>query len=152
PLLLIAPLAAIGHGFETDVAYTLVLGIASLAAFVWMVREAAETLGLDISDARFVWMLLLFAFASPNFYLSMQGRIWHTSQIGATLYALLALALTFRFINRQRFFDIALAIVCFALACDARMTFLALGPVPLYALVVAYRRDPRLASRVIAFG
>jgi hypothetical protein len=145
PLLLIAPFYSLGHGFQFDVAYTLVLGLANVAAFSWMIREAARALGLTVATPVLACMVLLFAFASPNYYLSVQGRIWHTNQVAATFYCLLSLGFTFRFIARRDarrwFWDVALAAVCFSLAWDARMTFLAIGPLLGYAVFSAWRGD-----------
>jgi hypothetical protein len=154
PLLLIAPFYFFGHGLQSDVAYTLALGLANVAAFSWMIREAAKTLQVTVRASVFGWMTLLFAFASPNYYLSMQGRIWHTNQIAATFYCLLSLGFTFRFIaghdSRRRFIDVVLAAVCFSLAWDARMTFLAIGPLLGYAVFTAWREDRPVGLKALA--
>jgi hypothetical protein len=150
PLLLVAPLYFFGHGFQYDVAYTLALGIASVVALAWMIPEAARALRITLRGSTWAWMTLLFAFASPNFYLSVQGRIWHTSQIGAALYCLLFLAFTFRFMNRRRLVDIVLAAVCFSLSWDARMPFLATGPILFYAVAHAWQRDRTLGLKALA--
>jgi hypothetical protein len=53
PLLLIAPFYFLGHGLQFDIAYTLVLGLANVAALSWMIREAAKALspsGLPYSN------------------------------------------------------------------------------------------------------
>jgi hypothetical protein len=150
PLLLIGPFYLAGHGWQQDVAYTLVIGCANLVVFAWMLREAGRALGRELSAGAAALTILLFAWATPNFYLSVQGRIWHTNQISATFFCLVSLAFLFRFLDRLRFRDLVLAAMAFNLAWITRMTYLAIGPIFLYAAWHARARRRPLGVRAIA--
>ncbi|MFO7691762.1 MAG: hypothetical protein R6V57_01630 [Vicinamibacterales bacterium] len=134
PLAAVAVFHAIGHGFQLDVAYTVLLGVANIALFAWMVREAGRALQVDLPPVTRAVVVLLFAFASPNFYLSMQGRIWHTNQIIATGYFLAFLGFFFRFVHRGRTLDFVIGAVFFHAAWVARMTYGVAGLLLLYPL------------------
>ena len=150
PLLLIAPFYFLGHGWQFDVAYTLVFGLANVVALLWMIREAESAAGITLRPSAVALAGLLFAFASPNFYMSLQGRIWHTNQIAATLFCLLSLAFTFRFLRRRSLVDVMAATTLYVLAVDARMTFVAVGPLLLFAIVDAWRRDRAIGAKAFA--
>jgi len=53
---------------------------------MWRTRRSWASPAWPISESALALITSLFAFVSPNFYLAMQGRVWHTNQISATLY------------------------------------------------------------------
>jgi hypothetical protein len=152
PLLFVAPFFLIRNGLQHDVAYTLAAGSVNIVVFLLMMREAARSLGVTLTAQRAGLVALLFAFASPQFYLSMQGRIWHTNQVIATLYFLLFLWCFFRFVNRVTLVDLTLAVFFFNLTWVARMSYLATAPLLVYAAWHAWRQNPALAIRGVALS
>jgi hypothetical protein len=151
-VLFILPFVLAGHGLQHDVAYTLVAGCANVAVFALVAREAASYCLIRLKAVSAMAFVLLFALASPNFYLSLQGRIWHTSQVVSTLYFLMFLWFFFRQLNRPTAGGFAAGMLFFNLAWVARMTLAAAAPLAAMLILSVWRRNRALALRCAAIA
>jgi len=70
------------------------------------------------------FLLLSFAFASPNFFLSLTGNIWFTSQIFATTFLLLFYFFFFTYLNTGKPSQMVVSVAFFCLACLTRYSLL----------------------------
>ncbi len=134
PVLFILPFFLIGHGFQSDIFYTLVAGILNIFVFTLVIKEFLTFTKLSLSP--FLWWVILvsFAFASPNFTLSLGGRIWHTGQIISLLYLLIFLFFFFRFLNRKKVFLLLPMLFFFNLAWLGRLPLILYGVLFFYLL------------------
>ena len=78
------------------------------------------------------FLLLSFAFASPNFFLSLTGNIWFTSQIFATTFLLLYYCYFFRYLNSGKLNHLVVSVAFFCLACLTRYSLLFNGLLLVY--------------------
>ncbi len=107
--------------------YTLIGGIVNVVLFFLVTQEFQRYFDISLSPLAVFFLLLSFAFASPNFFLSLFGSIWFTSQIFATTYLLLFYLFYFRFLNQQKLVHFQLATVFFCLACLSRYSLIFQG-------------------------
>lgn len=101
PVLFILPFYLFSRLQASDVLYTLIAGIVNVIIFYFVILELIKFFKLKISDRSIYFIVLNFALASPNFYLSMGGKIWHTSQIISIFYLLVFLLFFFKFLNSK---------------------------------------------------
>lgn len=146
PLLLVLPFVAFPRLFASDVWQTLLAGILSAIAFGFLVRAFVRTFSLSITSSAEAAIILSFAFASPNFYLSLAGGIWGMSQVIAVLFLLLSLLALLRQIRTNSFYAFAASVGFFALAVLARLTLVPYGILLLYPILQALRLPNRIRA------
>lgn len=149
PVLFIFPFYIFTKLKTSDILYTLIAGILNCYIFYFALKELILFFRLKVSNWSRYFLLLCFAFASPNYYLSMNGKIWETGQIIATFYILTSLLFFFKFlnnVNKKKF--IILSLLFFNLAWLSRYTLLFHVLLYIYPLVYLYRsgRERRLKT------
>ncbi len=132
PVLLIWPFYLIWHIHTSDVLYTALAGLANVGIIFLCIREMKRYFNLSLSLAAEILLLLSFAFASPNFFLSLSGQIWFSSQIFAMLYLFLFYLFFFKYLNSGKQYHILLSVGCFFLACLTRYSLIFHGLLLLY--------------------
>lgn len=136
PVLLIIPLYLVFGLSSSDIFYTLIIGIVNVIIFGFIIDEFKKYFLLNISRFSKFIILISFAFASPNFYLSLAGRIWHTEQIIATFYLLLFILFYFKFLNNiHKTFFLFLSLLFYNFAWFSRATLIFYGVLFLYPLI-----------------
>lgn len=136
-------------GYLSDKFYTLVAGILNIIVFGSLVKEYVKYFRIKVSDFSKNFLIFSFAFASPNLYLSLNGRVWFTEQIVAVLYILLSLFFLFKFLNSKNNLRFFLAsVIFFNLAWFTRAPLVFHGFIYL-AVIFLYRKE--YLSRMIAF-
>lgn len=126
---------------NTDLIYTLSAGMFNILIFFLIILEVMKFFKLKVSKMRIALLVISFALASPNFYLSLSGRIWHTSQIIAVFYLLLFLFTFFKFLNNQKkFFYLFLSLVFFNLSWLTRYLLIINGILYLLPLIIFFRQ------------
>jgi len=121
PLIFIAPFRILLKSFSSDIFYTLIAVILNVIVFYFLLRRINVL--LKINNSRFILGLitLLFAFVSPNFYLSMSGRIWHTNQIISILFLLtFLLFLVNYFLDNSKIISLIFSSLFFGLSIISR--------------------------------
>lgn len=149
PVLFIGPFYVISHLRASDVLYGCVAGFLNVAVFAGCVSEFVRYFRLPVSKLSQVIVLLSFAFASPNFYLSLGGTVWFVDQLVAILYLGLYLFFLLKFLNDRRYVDLVLAAVFFSLSWNARLSLIFYGLLFLYGFGVLYRERSILLPRAI---
>src|SRR3990167_5000223 len=64
-------------GIKSDVFYTLIAGILNVFLFSLLLKEFLLNFKIKLSKFKEFFLVLCFAFISQNFFLSLNGRIWH---------------------------------------------------------------------------
>jgi len=152
PIPFILPFYLLFGDKVSDVFYTLVAGIGNVFLFYLVVNEFKKYFQLKISYFSEVFILLSFAFASPNFYLSLGGRIWHTEQIVATFYILMFLLFFLKFLNKNLISikSLLLSVIFFNLAWFSRATMIFYGVFFLYLISLIWKlKDIKLFKKSI---
>ena len=150
PIVFILPFYLFFGDKTSDVFYTLVAGISNIILFYLLINEFKKYFQLKISYFSEVFILLSFAFASPNLYLSLGGRIWHTEQIVATFYILLFLLFFLKFLNKNliEIKFLLLAVIFFNLAWFSRATMVFYGMFFFYLMFLIWKlKDSRLFKK-----
>lgn len=124
PVLLLWPFYLIWGVNASDVFYTMLGGVANVVLIYLCIREMKKYFSMSLSFMAEAFLLLSFAFASPNFFLSLTGNIWFTSQIFATTFLLLFYFLFFKYLNTGKLYHIAVSVAFFCLACLTRYSLL----------------------------
>jgi len=125
PVLFILPFYLFTRLNTSDVFYTVMAGLVNIFVFYFVIEEFSEFFRLKSRRLSQYLILLSFSFASPNFYLSLGGRVWHTYQVIAIFYLLLFLFFYFKFLNRQdRLSFFALSVLFVNLAWLSRYTLI----------------------------
>ena len=102
PILFIFPFYIINNGILTsDIMYTFFFGCLNIFLFYICSKQFCKYFQLKQDNENLLLITLAFAFSSPNFYLSMIGRVWHTYQILATTYLLLFFYYYFKSLNNK---------------------------------------------------
>lgn len=122
PVLFIAPFYLLFKTSANDVAYTLVAGITNIFLFCFALYEFRKAFKLKGSLFDLVFIILNFALASPHFYLSLKGQIWHTNQIVATTYLLVFFVFYFKFWQNKNLHHLFISTVFLSLAVLSRYT------------------------------
>jgi hypothetical protein len=143
PALFVLPFYVLGHLQTSDVLYGCVAGVLNVVVFAGCVSEFVRYFRMSVSPASRAFLILCFATASPNFFLSFAGSVWFVNQLVSVLYLLVYYYFLLRFLNRHRVLDLTLAAIFFVLAWNARLSLIFHGLLILYALAVTYyeRRD-----------
>jgi len=120
PVLLLLPFYLLWGVKASDVLYTMLGGVANVVLIYLCIREMKHYFSLSLSLMAQAFLLLSFAFASPNFFLSLGGRIWYTNQIFATTFLFLFYFFFFKYLNTGKLYHIVMSIAFFCLACLTR--------------------------------
>lgn len=127
PVLLVWPFYLIWGVKASDVLYTLLGGVANVVLISLCIREMKQYFRMSLSLMAEAFLLLSFAFASPNFFLSLTGNIWFTSQIFATTFLLLFYFFFFTYLNTGKLSQMVVSVAFFCLACLTRYSLLFQG-------------------------
>jgi hypothetical protein len=120
PVLLLWPFYLLWGVNASDVLYTLLGGFTNIVLSSLCVQEVRRYFNLSLSPIAIVFLLISFAFGSPNFVLSLVGGIWASSQIFAMVYLLLYYLFFFKYLNSGKQYYVLVAVVFFCLACLSR--------------------------------
>lgn len=150
PALFIAPFYFIYKLEASDKIYGLIAGIANCAIFMLLVNEFSNYFNLKIKKYMKLVCIISFAFASPNFYLSLYGQIWSVYQVISIFYILLFYLFYFKFLNNiKKPFLLIIALIFFTLAWTARFTLIFNGLLLIYPFILLYReRWPNQLKRL----
>jgi len=132
PVLFILPFYLLSGLKACDIFYTLVAGLANVIIFYYILDEFCRYFEMEDIDTEKAVVLMSFALASPNFYLSLSGRIWHTGQIIATTYLLLFIFFLFKFLNRKMIIYLISSLFFFNLSWFSRYSLI------LYFFLIIY--------------
>jgi len=102
PVLFVIPFYLIFGLATSDVLYTLVAGLLNVIIFYLLIQEFIKYFRLTVRLSDTLFVFLSFAFASPNIFLSVVGKIWPTSQIVSILYLLIFYLFYFKFLNNVK--------------------------------------------------
>lgn len=117
----------------SDVFYTFIAGILNIFIFYLLLKETIKLFELKVKFIGLFAILAGFAVVSPNFYLSLGGRVWHTNQIISVTYLLLFLFFTIKFLsNKYRPLFLLFSILFFNLAWLGRNSLI------IYVLLYGY--------------
>jgi hypothetical protein len=124
PVLLLWPFYLIWGVKASDVLYTLLGGVANVVLIYLCILEMKRYFSISLSLMGKAFLILSFAFASPNFFLSLGGRIWFTNQIFATTFLFLFYFFFFKYLNTGKLYHIVVSVAFFCLACLTRYSLL----------------------------
>ncbi len=151
PILFILPFYLLSGGRAGDIFYTLSAGIGNVVLFFLLLNEAQVYFKIKLSRFLSAFLLLTFAFCSPNFYLSLGGRIWATEQIISTFYILVFLLFYFKYLNSglSATKHIFIALLFFNLAWFARATMVFYAALLLYVIYLIFKKRRKELSKAI---
>lgn len=149
PLLLMWPFYLIGGLNASDVLYTMLAGLANVVLIYVCIREMKRYFNLSLSLMAEVFLILSFAFASPNFFLSLTGKIWFTSQIFATTFLFLFYLFFFKYLNTHKLYYIVLSVVFFCLTCLTRYSLIFHGLLLTYLFWDSMMAGKKISLRLI---
>ncbi len=132
PILFLWPFYLIWGVHTSDVLYTMLGGLANIVLIYLCIREMKRYFNIALSLTAEVFLLLSFAFVSPNFFLSVAGEIWFTSQIFATTFLFLFYLFLLKYLNTGTPYHLIVAVTFFCLACLTRYSLL------FHALLLVY--------------
>ena len=133
PVLFILPFYYAYGVAASDVFYTFIAGTINIFLFYLLLKETVKLFDLKIKSIGLFAILAGFALVSPNFYLSLGGRVWHTNQIISATYLLLFMLFTIKFVgSKYKPSFLLLSILFFNLAWLGRNSLI------LYALLYVY--------------
>jgi hypothetical protein len=140
PVLLVWPFYAVSGLGASDVVYDFVAGLGSVVVFAGCLREFVRYFRLRATAFSRVFVLLSFALASPNLFLSLAGTIWFVNQVVAVLYLVTFYFFFLKYLNTRRLAFLALAALFYDLAWIARPSLVFNGVLFLFPLL-AWARD-----------
>src|SRR6266849_4909568 len=146
PVLFVLPFYLFSHLQASDVLYTAIGGTMNVVLFYFVMQEFRKYFNISLTLIAEVFLLLSFSLASPNFFLSVDGRIWFTNQIFGITYLLLSYFFYFKFLNSDKYYHLILCTVFFYLAFLSRYTLLFHGILFLY-LFIHYKSSARAIPR-----
>ena len=140
PSLFILPFYLIWGIKSSDILYTLIAGIVNVVLFFKIIEIVDKYFHLNKSTFIKCFVLINFALISPNFYLSLAGRIWHTNQIIAITYMLLFLFFYFKYLeNLEKLKFLIISLIFFNLSWLSRTTLVAYAILLIYPLIIIFR-------------
>jgi hypothetical protein len=149
PALFVLPFYLVSSLEANDMIYGLVAGIANCVIFFFVVNEFIKFFKIKLTwYAKFI-CIACFAFASPNFYLSMAGNIWFVNQIIAVFYLLLFYLFYFKFLNTKKLLMVIIAVIFFSLAWTSRYTLIFNGLFLIYPIYLLFKE--RLKKKLILY-
>lgn len=141
PTLFVLPFYLFSRLQTSDIIYTLVAGILNCYLFYFVLKEVITYFKVKLSTLSFYTIFLSFAFASPNFYLAMNAKVWETDQVIATFYLLFFLFFLFRYLNHLKNTRLlVLSLIFFHLAWLSRYTLLFYGLLYMFPLYLFYTK------------
>jgi hypothetical protein len=149
PVLFILPFYLIFHLNASDIIYTAIDGTLNVMLLYIVIQEFKKYFAICISLLGDLFILLNFGLASPNFFLSVDGRIWFTSQIFSVTYILLCYLFYFRFLNHEKYHQLILSIIFFCLACLSRVSLLFNGILFIYLFFHYKLSDRTITAKII---
>ena len=117
---------------ESDRLYTLIIGVLNIIVYCFLLEEINKYFKLKLTNFSKYSLVIFFGLLTPNYYLSLSGRIWHTNQIVSIFYLLAGLLLLFMYLNKKRVIYFIAAVILFNLAWLARITLIS------YLLLIIY--------------
>lgn len=124
PILFIIPFYLFSHLQTSDVIYTLCAGLVNIVIFYFVIREFITHFKISLPLPSQIFLILSFAFVSPNFFLSLHGTIWFSNQVIAITYLLLFYFFFLKFLNNNKVKNIVFAVIFFNLAWFSRYSLL----------------------------
>jgi hypothetical protein len=149
PVLFILPFYILFHLNASDVIYTAIGGSINVALLYIVMQEFKKYFMISISLFEDLFILLNFGLASPNFFLSVASRIWFTSQVFATTYLLLFYLFYFRFLNREKYYQLILSVIFFCLACLSRSSLLFNSILFVYLFIHYKNLDRAISVKIV---
>ena len=151
PVLFIIPFYFLFGTGPSDVFYTLAAGFFNVVLFYFLIKEFRKYFSLNLSKFSEIFILFTFAFASPNFYLSMGGRVWHTEQVVATFYVLAFLLFFFKYLNRgfKNIYLFILSVIFFNLAWFSRATMVFYGIFFFFSFYLTFKERKVLLKQML---
>lgn len=138
--------------YSSDVLFTLLAGMINVVMFYLALKEIQKAFNIRLSLWREVFILLTFALASANFFMSLSGRIWFSEQVIGIFYLLICYFFYFRYIQQKKLLQLFLAILFFNLAWITRYTLIFSGFLflyPLYLSLNKFKKVPIAAMTMI---
>ena len=132
----------------SDKFYTFVAGIANVFIFYLLIEQFIKYFKIKLSHFSEIFILISFALASPNLYLSLSGRVWFTEQITAAFYLLISLLALFKFLNKKEIKYFLISVIFFNLAWFTRAPLIFHGF--LFATVLFQSRKEKEFKKVLA--
>lgn len=140
PVAFVLPFYLFKGVVASDVFYTLVAGIANIILFYLIIQKTINLFKLKPPWISKSILLASFALVSPNYYLSLGGRIWHTNQVISVFYLLICLLFFVNYISSNfKPFFIIISILFFNLAWIARNTLFVYVFIFFYPIVYFYK-------------
>ena len=152
PVLFILPFYLLSGGSAGDIFYTLFAGIGNIFLFYLIIDEFKSYFKLNFYKFAKFFIILTFAFCSPNFYLSLGGRIWATEQIISVFYILAFLLFYLKYLSSQlsRIRFLFISVLFFNLAWFSRATMVFYGLLFPYVISLLLKnQDKKLLKKAI---
>lgn len=144
PSLFILPFYLIWGINSSDILYTLIAGIVNVFLFLKIIEVVDRYFHLNKLTFIKSFILINFALASPHFYLSLAGRIWHANQIIAITYLLLFLFFYFKYLeNLQKLKFLIISLIFFNLSWLARNTLITYAILFIYPLTILFKEKEK---------
>jgi len=128
----------------SDVLFTLLAGMINVVTFYFALKEIQKAFYIKVSLLREIFILLTFAIASANFYLSLSGQMWFSEQVIGIFYLLICYLFYFRYIRQQKLSQLLLSILFFNLAWITRYTLIFSGFLFLYPLYLSLKKHKKV--------
>lgn len=123
----------------SDVFYTLVGGITNVILFFLVLEECRKYFAIKVSFFSKIILIIGLALVSPNFYLSLTGRVWSTYQVIGGFYLLLFFYFFFKFLRKKNLIFFLFSVIFFHLAWLSRYTLLFHIILFFYPLTILFR-------------
>jgi len=152
PLLFIWPFYLIWGLKTSDVLFTMLGGFTNVILVYLCIKEMKHYFHLSLALMAELFVIISFAFASPNFFLSLTGSIWFTNQIFAITFLLLFYFFFLKYLNSHKESYIILSVVFFSLSSLARASLLFHGLLFIYIFLDSKIRKKKISQRMIVFS
>ena len=149
PVLFILPFYIFLHLNASDIIYTAIGGTVNVVLLYIAMQEFKRYFAISISLLEEIFVLFNFGLASPNFFLSVNGKVWFTSQIFAITYLLLFYLFYFKFLNHEKYSQLILSIIFFCLTCLSRSSLLFTGILFFYLFLHYKNSDRAVPAKII---
>lgn len=149
PVLFILPFYLIWGVHMSDRLYTVFGGLVNVVLFYFVIVQFIRYFKLKAPFAAKIFILLNFAFCSPNFFLASIGRVWNTEQIVATTYILICYLCYLLFLNKNKLYFLLLSVVFLNLAWISRYTLIFSGVLFLYPFFLIWKKKNSLFLKAV---
>lgn len=120
PVLFIFPFYLLGGFFRSDRVYTLIGGLLNIFVFYLLMKEFIKFFKLKVKDIHQKTLIISFALASPNFFLSIRSGVWFTNQVIAMFYLLFSYLFFFLYLRKKQLKYFTVSVLFFNLAWLSR--------------------------------